>query len=132
MIAVPVAVESVRQVILNLLINACAATPAGGIVRLRAFATPGALTIEIGDQGRGLPDDLAKYLVGRSDEAPNVGGGLGLWIVRRLVTDQRGEIKLVEDSGFSTLIRVAWPFRPDFSRLETMEDPVRAESIHAE
>ena len=130
--AVPVAVESVRQVILNLLINACAATPAGGIVRLRAFATPGALTIEIGDQGPGLPDDFAKYLVGRSDEAPNVGGGLGLWIVRRLVTDQRGEIKLVEDSGFSTLIRVAWPFRPHFSRLETLENPVRAESIHAE
>ena len=68
--AVPVAVESVRQVLLNLLINACAATPVGGIVRLRARATQSALIIEIGDQGPGLPDDLAKHLVGHADEAP--------------------------------------------------------------
>ena len=65
-----VAVESVRQVILNLLINACAATSAGGTVHLRARAIENRLTIDVGDQGSGLPDDLAKYLVGHSDEAP--------------------------------------------------------------
>ena len=37
--ASPVAIESVRQVVLNLLINACAATPAGGTVHLRARAS---------------------------------------------------------------------------------------------
>ena len=70
MVPLPVAVDSVRQVILNLLINACAATPAGGTVHLRARATESALMIEVGDQGPGLPDDLAKYLVGHADEAP--------------------------------------------------------------
>ena len=62
---------------------------------------------------------------------PSVGGGLGLWIVRRLVADQGGEIRLVEEGGFSTLIRVTWPFRRNFSRLETTQDPVRVEAIHA-
>ena len=87
----PVAVESVRQVVLNLLINACAATPEGGGVHLRAYATDNALTIEVGDQGAGLPDDLANYLAGHSEEAPGVRGGLGLWIVRRLVAVQGGD-----------------------------------------
>jgi signal transduction histidine kinase len=130
--AVPVAVDSVRQVILNLLINACAATPAGGIVRLRARATRRALTIEVGDQGLGLPDDLAQYLVGHADEARGVGGGLGLWIVRRVVADQGGEIELAQESGLSTLIRVTWPFRADVSRPESRPDRTRVEAIHAE
>ena len=130
--AVPVAVDSVRQVILNLLINACAATPAEGTVHLRARATERALMVEVGDQGPGLPDDLAKYLVGLADEAPRVGGGLGLWIVRRLVADQDGEIRLTQESGLSTLIRVTWPFYPDVSRLESTQNVVRVEAIHAE
>jgi len=130
--AVPVDVESVRQVILNLLINACAATPADGMVHLDARATEGALTIEVGDQGQGLPDDLAKYLVGRSDGATWVGSGLGLWIVRRLVADQGGEIRLGEEKGLSTLIRITWPFRQDLSRRESTREPAREEAIHAE
>jgi signal transduction histidine kinase len=130
--AVPVAVESVRQVILNLLINACAATPADGTVYLRTRLTESALIVEVGDQGSGLPEDLAQHLVGHADEAPRVGGGLGLWIVHRLVADQGGEIRLVKESGFSTLISVTWPFRQDLSRLETTVEPVRVEALHAE
>ena len=126
--AVPVAVESVRQVILNLLINACAATDPEGTVHLRACATECTLIVDVGDRGPGLPDDLAKHLVGHTDEAPRVGAGLGLWIVRRLVADQRGEISLVAKSDFSTLIRVTWPFRQDFST----RDLVHVEAIHAE
>ena len=130
-IAVPVAVESVRQVILNLLINACTATPVGGTVHLRASVTQSALLVEIGDQGTGLPNDLTEYLVGQVEEAPRVGGGLGLWIVRRLVADQGGEIRLIEESGLSTLIRVTWPLRADVCR-PTAPDITRVEAIHAE
>ena len=129
--SLPVAGESVRQATLNLLINACAATPTGGIVQLRARATASALIMEVGDQGPGLPDDRAKYLVGRSDEAPAVGGGLGLWIVRRLVADEHGEITLVQESGLTTVIRVTWPFRHDISRHGNIQDPLSGEEIHA-
>ena len=128
----PVGIESVRQVVLNLLINACAATPVGGTVHLRARATESWLMIEVGDEGPGLPDDLAKYLVGHSDEAPGAGRGLGLWIVRRLVADDDGEIRVIQESGLSTLIRVTWPFRENLSRFESAKDSVSAEAIHAE
>ena len=89
-------------------------------------------SIEVGDQGPGLPDDLAKYLVGHSDEAPGTGGGLGLWIVRRLVADEDGEIQVIQESGFSTLIRVTWPFRENLSRSDRAKDSVGVEAIHAE
>ena len=128
----PVGIESVRQVVLNLLINACAATPVGGTVHLRARATESWLMIEVGDEGPGLPDDLAKYLVGHSDEAPGAGRGLGLWIVRRLVADDDGEIRVIQEGGLSTLIRVTWPFCENLSRFESAKDSVSAEAIHAE
>ncbi len=129
--SLPVAGESVRQATLNLLINACAATPMGGVVQLRAHATDGTLTIEVGDQGPGLPDDRAMHLVGRCDDAPAVGSGLGLWIVRRLVADEHGEITLAEEDGLTTVVRVVWPFRSDVSRQGKVEDPTNVEAIHA-
>ena len=99
---------------------------------MRARATESALSIEDGDQGPGLPDDLAKYLVGHSDEAPGTGSGLGLWIVRRLIEDEDGEIRVIQESGFSTLIKVTWPFRETLSRFDRPNDSVGMEAIHAE
>jgi signal transduction histidine kinase len=128
--SLPIAAENVRQVILNLLINACAATPEGGSVELRAHVSESALTVEIADQGQGLPDSCAKYLVGRSDEAP--GPGLGLWIVRRLVADEGGEISVAEANGLATVVRVVWPFRPELLRPQSSRGPAGVETIHAE
>jgi two-component system OmpR family sensor kinase len=128
----PVVIENVRQVVLNLLINACAATPAGGTVHLLARAAESWLTIEVGDQGPGLQDDVANYLVGLSEVAPGTGRGLGLWIVRRLVADEDGEIRVIQEKGLSTLIRVTWPFHENLSRRESARDAVSVEAIHAE
>ena len=126
-----VTVESVRQVTLNLLINACAATPVGGIVYLRAQATDSEVTVDVGDQGRGLSDEIASYLVGRSDEAPTARHGLGLWIVRRLVADEEGEIRLCQKTGLSTLIRVTWPLRQDLPPPAPAQGIAGVEAIHA-
>lgn len=129
--SLPAAVESMRQATLNLLINACAACPKGGIVQLRASSDENALIIEVGDQGPGLPDDIAKYLVRRSDEAPPIGGGLGLWIVRRLVADEHGEITIERDVRLTTVIRTTWPLQQDVSREESSQEATKGEEIHA-
>jgi signal transduction histidine kinase len=128
---VPLAIESVRQATLNLLINACAACPQGGIVHMRARTNESALIIEVGDQGPGLPNEVGKFLVRHSDEAPPAGGGLGLWIVRRLVADEDGELAIVEQSGLTTVIRATWPFRLEATREEADQQAINAEEIHA-
>ena len=78
-----------------------------------------------------VSDELASYLVGHSDEVPGARHGLGLWIVRRLVADEEGEIRIIQETGLSTLIRVTWPFRENFSRSEGAKDSVGVEAIHA-
>jgi signal transduction histidine kinase len=107
----PVAVGSVRQATLNLLINACAATPAGGVVRLRAREEKGSLIVEVGDEGPGLPTVLTNYLVAVTEELAPAGDGLGLWIVRRLVAVEDGSISVERAQTGGTIIRVMWPFK---------------------
>ena len=45
----------IRQIVLNLLLNACHASPEGGTVALRAALDGEAITISVADEGPGLP-----------------------------------------------------------------------------
>lgn len=76
----------VRQAVLNLLLNASAATPEGGAIGLKASWSDGHLRIAVSDEGPGLPRESAAILVD-VDPGPAVraGHGLGLWMVRRMV-----------------------------------------------
>lgn len=82
-----------RQIALNLLLNACAASPRGGAVAVDVWATAEAVRIEVTDAGPGLPDGACKLLE-RIDAAapPPDGGGLGLWTAVRLATRLGGRI----------------------------------------
>lgn len=124
----PVAVGSMRQATLNLLINACAATPSGGAVKLRAIEENDSLIIEVGDNGPGLPPALARYLVAETDETAPAGEGLGLWIVRRLVADEGGSIRVACGGDAGTLITVTWPFRND-RLLQKRQDALSGEDM---
>ncbi len=110
-VPLPVAAGSIRQATLNLLINACAATSAGGLVQLRAQAHGNSLIIDVGDDGPGIPKTMADFLVSASDETPLSWDGLGLWIIRRLVKEENGSIELRKAKGLSTIVRVTWPLR---------------------
>ena len=126
-----VAAGSMRQATLNLLINACAAAPSGGAVKLRAIEENNSLIIEIGDDGPGLPPALAKYLVAETDDTAPAGDGLGLWIVRRLVADEGGSIRVAIGDRAGTLISVTWPFRNDRSLQKGQDVLSGEEMIHA-
>ena len=128
----PVGVESVRQVVLNLLINACAATPVGGTVHLRARATESWLTIEVGDKAQASLTTLPNTSSDIPMRRPALGAALdfGSCAVSSRTTTERYES--FRKSGLSTLIRVTWPFRENLSRFESAKDSVSAEAIHAE
>jgi signal transduction histidine kinase len=79
--------------VLNLILNAVAASPDGSEVHVSAEATLETLVITVVDRGPGLPALAAKVLTGRPDTRPPLdGGGLGLWTIGRLVADIGGNI----------------------------------------
>jgi signal transduction histidine kinase len=108
-IAVPAA--AARQIILNLLLNACHATPEGGSVAFRAVYEAGRFVATVDDNGPGLSDHAQNVLVGRSDHPPAAGSGtgLGLWMVRRLVKEIGGTVSVSTREPVGTSIRVSIP-----------------------
>lgn len=125
----PVSAGSVRQATLNLLLNACAASPEGGVVQLRALREAERLKITVADQGPGIPDALAKYLVAEEPGTLPSNDGLGLWIVRRLVADERASLTVSSGEAFRTVVEVIWPFRGEY-RPESDEHDRATEDLH--
>ena len=126
----PISVGSVRQATLNLLLNACAASPTGSDVTFAVRAENRELVVEIADSGPGLPPVLADYLRGRTDAAFS-GGGLGLWIVRRLVAEEGGVIDVGAGATGGATIRVVWPFRSGRTDADAHAFATREDFAHA-
>lgn len=105
-----VAGRGVRDATLNILLNACAASPNGGRVVFEAVPAPDVLIIEIADQGAGMPDVYRDFLEGgRAGGGPlGQGEGLGLWMVRQLLDEADGEAA-VETGAHGTRVRLTFP-----------------------
>jgi signal transduction histidine kinase len=102
----------VRQVVLNLLLNACRATPERGFVALSAQLISARVVITVDDSGPGLPEHIAGFFEGLGEPAP-IGKGLGLWMARRTITDLNGTIGVDTSPLGGARIRMTIPLRID-------------------
>lgn len=97
-----------QQAALNLLLNACAASPVGGTVEFAASADAHALSIVVRDQGTGLPEPFIALLRGGDPASAPTETGLGLWTVARLLRQSGGRAE-VAASPAGTMIRLILP-----------------------
>jgi two-component system heavy metal sensor histidine kinase CusS len=88
-----------RQVLLNLLINAIRVSPPGGLIRLRSALDEGAWRLSLEDQGPGLTEEerdrmferFVRFAATGAEKLP--GTGLGLAICRSIVGLHGGQIQ---------------------------------------
>ncbi|WP_456316701.1 sensor histidine kinase [Teichococcus aestuarii] len=100
-----------RQLLLNLLLNAVAATPAGREVRLQVTRpAEGLLVASIEDEAGGLPPEAEQRLSG--GEASGVAGGLGLEIAAQLAASLGARIS-VEAAPRGSRITLHLPARAE-------------------
>lgn len=100
-----------RQVLLNLVRNACeATTERGARVRIGIEGRGNDVVVQVEDQGVGIPPEVLANLFqfGRSTKGER-GNGIGLWAVKRLVTRHGGSIDVVSAVGKGTCFTVRWP-----------------------
>ncbi|CAG1015667.1 MAG: HAMP domain-containing histidine kinase [Rhizobiaceae bacterium] len=104
----------VRQAVLNLLLNASAATPEAGAIGLGIERTPDQLKISVTDEGPGMPRDSIAMLCD-DDPGPAVraGRGLGLWMVRRMVDACGGKATVEAGPSVGSIVTLVLPIREE-------------------
>jgi signal transduction histidine kinase len=108
--------ESTIDAVLGQLVeNAVKYSPSGGVIDISVGEAEGSALLQVADVGVGIPEeDLERVFEQfvRSDSGAAVGAtgaGLGLWIVRRYVSAQGGQVRARRRAGGGTVIEVRLP-----------------------
>lgn len=100
--AVPVQATPVRQILLNLLLNAVDAAGPHGTVRCRVRSDKDHnLELQVSNPGPPLADTRPEVLFRAPSERP-IRGGFGLWVIERLVRELEGSIEVTSDDHGTT------------------------------
>lgn len=104
-----------KQVLLNLVLNAAEAMPEGGILGARTDfeADPGSVLIEIWDIGEGIDEIDRERLFDPFFTTKREGVGLGLVNAKSLVESHGGSLELLPRDGRGTRAVVRLPIQPD-------------------
>ena len=120
-----------QQVFWNLLSNAVKFTPAGGHIRVRAAQTGDELRVEVVDTGMGIDPAFLPHVFDwfrQAESAKNRmhgGLGLGLAIVRELVTLHGGDVDVQSDGpGSGSTFIVVLPVTADVRRRHGARAPL--------
>ncbi|MDK9695439.1 MAG: HAMP domain-containing histidine kinase [Siculibacillus sp.] len=113
--SLPLESSVVRQIVLNLAINAVNAAQAGGAIAVRAAAVEGGLVLEVADDGPGIDPGTAGRLSRLDlDRIDTTDGGIGLGVVVLAVSSLGGRIETRRgEDPPSTTIVVHLPARGD-------------------
>jgi signal transduction histidine kinase len=98
-----------RQVLVNVLLNAIQAQPNGGEIRITLGTATTRAWCVIADAGPGIPQSIRRRLfepfaTGRSD-----GTGLGLWMVQRTIQAMGGTVEVECPTTGGTSVRIDLP-----------------------
>ena len=86
--------EKLKQVVINLVMNAIEAMKEGGVLTARVECTTDRVTIAIEDTGPGIPPDVLANVFDPFFTTKEAGTGLGLSIVRKIVDAHAGEVRI--------------------------------------
>ncbi|MDP3525036.1 MAG: HAMP domain-containing sensor histidine kinase, partial [Hoeflea sp.] len=96
----------VRQAMINLLLNASAASPEGADLFLRSARLEDSVIVEVGDRGPGLPARAVRLLTGPAKRNLPDGKGLGLWVVRQIADEIGAGLELATRPGGGSIVRI--------------------------
>ncbi len=107
----PVSLDAMRmkQVIINLLMNAIQATPPGKVVSISTRMKGAKLLVDITDCGCGIPVEKRDKIFVPFASTKKEGTGLGLSISKKIVEAHRGSIQVLDNEGEGVTFRLNFP-----------------------
>jgi two-component system sensor histidine kinase HydH len=100
---------ALKQVLLNLFINAQQATDSGGELMIRTIRRPNRAVIQINDTGRGIPPEKLPTIFRPYSSSRSGGTGLGLATAKKIVEAHQGTISVHSELGKGTSFTIELP-----------------------
>ena len=107
--------HKLQQVFMNLLSNAIKYSPDGGNILIRIYGNQQKVSIDVKDEGLGIPQDAIPnlfqqfYRVDNSDRRKIGGTGLGLAIVQEIIKAHEGTITVSSEYGVGSTFTTQFP-----------------------
>ncbi len=124
--------DGLKQVLLNIIINAVQAMPNGGRLTIEtSTASDGRLQVRIADTGDGIPPENLPHIFSPffTTKAVGEGTGLGLYITHMILQRENGDISVDSTNGEGTTFTVQLPTGQDRQEPTPMEPAEAVPSI---
>ena len=108
--------EQLRQVFLNLLLNAVQSIDEGGRIRVALEAAPGGWRVTVADDGHGIPPAIAGRIFDPFFTTRDKGSGIGLAVVHAIVSAHGGRVETASERGRGATFLVYLPEEPPVGR----------------
>ncbi len=108
--------EQIKQVLLNLTLNALQVMPNGGELRFSTISSEKQIIIEVADTGTGIEEQNLRRIFDPFFSTKDKSPGLGLSIAYKIVSEHGGNLS-VENSDVGTMFQLKFP-RKEISKKE--------------
>lgn len=110
--------EQLKEVLVNLIVNACDATGEGGKIVIReeegvTEPTGHVVVIRVSDNGPGVPDGIKEKIFQPFFSTKEEGTGLGLSIAERIIEDHHGCLSLRSKEGKGATFIITLPCKAE-------------------
>jgi two-component system NtrC family sensor kinase len=104
-------VDQIRQVVLNVVLNAAEAMVQGGELRIASLSDASRKSVEvrISDTGPGIPDEIRARIFEPFFTTKKTGTGLGLAVAYGIMERHQGELRLETARGMGTTFTMSLP-----------------------
>ncbi len=109
--SLPVRADSdlIKQALLNVILNGVQAMNEGGMLNITARQQDGAASIEVHDEGGGIPPEVRDKVFNLYFTTKKTGSGIGLAMSYRVLQLHNGAIDFVTEMGHGTTFRLFLP-----------------------
>lgn len=101
-----------RQILLNLVLNATDALPRGGLISLQVVREGGAIVLTVADTGVGMDEETLGKVMRPFFTTRSGGSGLGLAVTAELTRVNDGRIRIDSSPGIGTTVTLTFPDPP--------------------
>jgi signal transduction histidine kinase len=101
--------DLIKQAILNVVLNGVQAMENGGVLKIQARSDENAATIEVQDQGAGIPLNIRDKIFNLYFTTKKSGSGIGLAMTYRVLQLHNGTLDFITELGRGTTFRLSLP-----------------------